>query len=290
MEGVGEGFPVGEKVENKALTERNRLKDELVQEFYASDRYQGVKTYIHNRIENHGKDALEAPDVFGSVSGFVFEEIALNYYYTRLTHNPENRALADFLQRVLMSNKYRDIDFFSQSEMNLEGDPLPVPDENGEYGENMDNLTYSLNLFPGTRPVENPDALLIDIKTDSVSGKRVAKIVGALDAKVKGGIGEKQFEGFKRNLWKLVNGMKPQYRGIIQGLDLEAELPEQVDIVSMNDIGVKSMRPQESPEKAYAKYLGELKKIYIPITREEVQGIVRAMISDELRSRDEGPR
>lgn len=286
----GEGFPVGERDENKELKERNRIKDELVQEFYKSDRYQSTKLYIHNRIENHGTDALEAPDVFGSVSGFIFEEIALNYYYTRLTNNPENRALADFLQRVLMSNKYRDIDFYSQSEMNSNEESVSDQAGSDVDGDNLDNLIYSLNLFPGRHAVENPDALLIDVNTDSATGKKVARIVGALDAKVHGGIGEKQFKGFKQNLWALVNGIKPQYSTIIRGLDLETELPEQIDISSVDSIGVKSMRPQNSPEKAYAKYLGDLKRIYIPITREEVGEIVRVMIRDELRVREEGPR
>jgi hypothetical protein len=249
----------GENFREGLQIERNREKEHLIQEFYGSSEYTGLMTNMQTRKDLHSNLFL------GEFTGKVFEQMALNYYYKKINPNPEARSLAFFLQAMLVDYKNREIDFYQ------------------DWGETPVSM---LIFFPGNRkPVGNPDALLVDIKSNKNTGKKVATIVGALDAKLQGRVHNKQLTNFRDNLISLVGALKPHYQKLIQQLDLAEPLPEDIDIVSPDIFKIKTIQPQGSPRATYAKRSSGAKFVIVPITRAEVEDIVHAMISDTLAKR-----
>ncbi len=276
-------MPLASQVEvADKMSPRDEIHRSLVDNFYESDKFDHVKLILQRRFDAKGVQGFDDAPFISGVEGEIFEEMALDYYYNHLAKNPENRALASFLQEILAHRSARELAFFSPSEF---GENSQVSDESVENWKDPSNLNATLNLFPGSRSTENPDALLVNITTDAQTGKKVARIVGALDAKIGGVIKAKQIDGFKINLTRLVEGLKPHYKEIIKNLDLEGVLPENMEINSKEHLSVAKILPQTSPEKAYTKDLSK-PNVYVPTTRSEIHDIVMKMVNDVVHPRD----
>ena len=255
----------------KELAKSALAREALLESFYESDKYIEIKDQIDRAFDQHGSAWFGNPNVQRDLRGKIFEELALTYFYEKLVGRPENRALADFLQNILANKKYREVDFYSPSDFGGES-------EINKEGENTENLFRTIKHLPNKKDEENPDALLVDVQTDTTTGQRKAVIVGALDAKVNGFISEKQAQGFKKNLWDLVNGLKDQYKDDTRKLDLDFALPEEIDIVDPHRMGIKTIRPYNG--RGFTEHIGTQPQILVPITFQEINNLMWTMIRD----------
>lgn len=253
---------------------RERKRDGLIDRFYKSEKYDELKEVLEEVFEKHGAAEFENPYTRGTLEGRVFEEMALDYYYGELNPNPENRALAEYLQNILLDPNFREVDFYRGDVLGVAKSKWLTPEQRFSRNENLDS---SLTLLPDTDSRRNADALLIDIQTDEVTGHKIAKIIGILDAKVNGHIRPEQVSGIKFDLYRLVSSLKPHYKELAQSLDIGGELPEGVDILPASQLGVKIIRPFIED---YKEQTNQIPRIFVPITREEVSNVLSAMVAD----------
>lgn len=128
-----------------------------------------------------------------------------------------------------------------------------------------------------------PDAFIIDIETDEKTGRKVARIIGVVDAKLGEGISKGQRKGIKYSLTELITALKPHYGELVQSLDIANELPEEIDINPQDKLSVKMIRPKDIRDKLIRS--GNIKfatSIFVPVTRQDVSNIYMAMVRDVL--------
>lgn len=264
----------------KQISARDREAQRLVSEFRGSDEESLLEDFAFKEIVGKGRDYYEQGNNLNSVSGYVFEQMALNYYYNTLTQNKDNESLAVFLKSLLDEPNTRVVSYYEDKGLDFGNN------EQESVVENTDELRSS-TLFPSDSRAKNPDGLLVDIKTDENTGKKVAVIIGAIDAKINGKISSEQLEGFKESLWKLVKGLKSEYKNLVNQLDLDSALPEEIDIVPIEKMGIKILRPQGFPNEDFSQKIDENKGIFLPITRNEINTLASQSVDKAKKRYDQ---
>lgn len=171
--------------------------------------------------------------------GHTLEAVALNELRDRHDNESGFAELEEFLLMSLKDPRLWAVDFD-----NLEKLPKKHQEKVKSY---LSSEKYKKLIGDETRSLRNNDGVAISIEEDA-QGHRKAVITGLVEVKghmiSRGGDARQRVEG-PRNLHKLVTEFKEIYPVLVESLGLSDILPQEIDIVGLEELSYEVVHPRD---------------------------------------------